>query len=720
MSVAELFVDEPGADGLHRTFCRLCEAQCGLVAKVHDGVITKVSPDRDHPVSEGHLCVKGPGMAAITNDPDRVLTPLKRVGGPGEFEPVSWEEALDDIAARLRPIMARDPAGVALYKGNPASFATLRSVYGALFLKALGGHKNFSSVHIDTGSKNLAMELVFGGAADWTFPDLEACDFLIVIGANPMVSHMSLVAEPRVLHKLQAIHERGRVVVIDPRLTETARRFEHVPVTPDTDAWLLGAMLNHVFAAGLERRDVLEARTSGWEQLRDAVAPITPEVAERRCGVPAGAIRELAERFVRARTAACYGRVGTNRGRYATLVNIFIESLNVIAGRFGEVGGWITGVSPMVDPNAPASPSAVYASARSRIGNLPLVLGMQPGGSLAADITTPGEGQIRALFIDAGNPVLSYPGGDALVAALEELELCVALEIYVTETSRHAHYILPGTTFFEREDLTDYWVRNATRPWVQFTPAVIPPRGEARLEFDIYNAILERLGSPPVFAGADSKNARPDLMEVADGMFRRGVFGDRFGEAPEGMSIERLRREFPSGVRVAEHPDVAGVWSRVRNPDGRARLWHEVTAAEVARLLADPGDPDGEVLYLFGRRKLASLNSWMHNVERLVRTDRPTLLMHPKDALARQIVDGQTVRIASKTASLEIEVEITEDVTPGSVNYPHGWGHRGGWNRANSLPGANINLLASSDPEDWEQVSGMVHVDGIPVWVSAA
>jgi formate dehydrogenase len=714
MTPGDSYVEAPGADGLHRTFCRLCEAQCGMVVRVEGGEIAKVSPDRAHPVSEGHICVKGPGMASITYDPDRVLTPLKRVGGPGEFEPVSWDEALDDIAARLKAITAQDPTGVGIFTGNPASFATLHSGYAALFIKALGGDKRFNSVHIDTGAKNLAQELVFGGATDWTFPDLEDCDFLIMIGANPMVSHMSLIAEPRVLHKLQTIDARGGVVVIDPRRTETAQRFEHLSVRPDSDVWLLGAMLNHLFEAGLERRDVLEARTTGWEALREAVSPITPEIAAARCGASPEAIRNLAERFAGARTAACYGRVGTNRGRYSTLTNILIESLNVVAGRFAEPGGWITGVSPMGDPTAPPT-FAPYGSARSRIGDLPLILGSTPGGALAAEITTPGAGQLKALFVDSGNPVMSYPRGDELAEAIEGLDLCVALDFYITETTRLAHYILPAATFYEREDLTDYWVRNAPRPWLQFTPAVIPPRGEARVEFDIYNAILARLGLPKLFEGAS-------LMAAADGLLRQGAWGDRFGDNPEGFSIERLRREFPSGVQVAERAAAEESWSRVRTEDGRLRLWHEVTQAEIGRLLAEAQaeTPDGSVLYLFGRRKLSSLNSWMHNVERLVRSERPTLLMHPDDARDRQIADGQQVRLASKIGAVEVEAELTLDVAQGSVNYPHGWGHVGGWRRANALPGANINLIASSDPEDWEQVSGMVHVDGIPVTVSPA
>ncbi len=713
-----IFAQAPGADGLHRTFCRLCEAQCGLIAEVTSGVIGKVGPDRDHPVSEGHLCIKGPAMASVTHDPDRVLTPLRRIGGPGEFEPVSWDEALDDIAARLRPVMARDAEGIGLFKGNPASFATLRALYGAQFLRALGGNKSFSSLHIDTGAKNLAQELVFGGAADWTFPDLEDCDFLIILGGNPLVSHMSLVAEPRVLPKLAAIHARGAVVVVDPRRTETAQRFEHLPIRPDSDAWLLAAMLNHIFARGLERRALLEARTTGWEDLRAAVQPITPERAAARCGAPAEAIRDLATRFAEARTAACYGRVGTNRGRFPTLVNLLIESLNVVTGRFGEPGGWISGVSPLAAQ--PASPPvlAPYGAARSRIGDIPLVLGQSPGGALAAEIVTPGKGQLRALFVESGNPVHSYPAGNELAEALEQLDLFVAIDLYINETARHAHYILPATTFFERDDFTDYWVRNAPRPCGAIFPAVIAPRGEARLEYDIYNAILERVGLPAVPAAPDDGSDLSPLMRTADAMLRGGVHGDHHGARPEGLSIARLRREFPSGVRIGERADAAASWQRVWTEEGKVRLWHAVTAGEFARLLADvSGATDGQLL-LFGRRKLASLNSWMHNVERLVRSEKPTLLIHPGDARARNIGDGQMVEIASKAGRIAVEAEISEDVVPGSVNYPHGWGHEGGWRRAKRLPGANVNLIASSRPEDWEQVSGMVHVDGIAVTVA--
>lgn len=714
------FTDTVGADGKHRTYCRLCEAQCGMIAHVKAGRIERIEPDRDHPVSEGHVCIKGTSFAAITHDPDRVLTPLKRIGGPGEFAPVSWDEALGDIAARLKAIAdTHGGEAIASYKGNPASFATMHATYGALFLRALGGSKNISAVQIDTGAKNIAQELTFGSGTDWTFPDIEESDFLIMIGANPLVSHMSIIAEPRAREKLDAIHARGGVVVIDPRRTESARRYEHVPVLPDSDAWLVSAMIHHIFAQGLEARDLLEQRTNGWQELRNALTPITPELAAGRCGVPADTIRSLAERLVNAESGACYSRVGTNRGRFGTLTNLLIESLNVIAGKFGIPGGWITGLAPIGKENSPPM-HARYGSARSRIGDLPLVLGSMPGGSLAAEITTPGEGQVRALIVDSGNPVHAYPDGDTLAEALEQLELHVGMDFYVNETTRHAHYILPTPTFLEREDLTDYWVRSAPRPWVQFSPAVIEPVGESRHEYDIYNDLLARMGLPALFADPDARaNEAPQLMEVADRMFRIGPFGDQFGEKPDGLTIDKLRRDHPSGVRTMDRFDAASSWSRVWTEDGKPQLWHEVTQGEIARLLAEPAPDADRPLLMFGRRKLGSLNSWMHNVERLVRNEVPSLMMHPDDVAARGFSDGQTVRVSTDTGSLDLLLEVTDEVVPGSVCYPHGFGHQGGWQRANAVPGVNINRIVSSRPEDWEQVSGNVHVDGFPVRVQA-
>ncbi len=708
----------PGADGAHPTFCRLCEAHCGLIADVAGGRIVKIRPDRDHPVSEGHLCVKGPGMIEVTYDPDRVTTPLRRVGVAGEFEPIGWDEALDDIAARLTTIMQRNGGeAIGLYQGNPVAFSALHVAYSAAFQRSLGGSKMFCPIHNDAPGKFAAMSLVYNNPGDKTFPDLEHCDFLLILGGNPLISHMSFVTEPRVLHKLDSIHSKGGVVVVDPRRTETARKYEHVPIRPNGDVWLLGAMLHHIFEYGLENRAWLDRHGVEWQSLRQAVRPMTPERAAPECNVPADKIRELAERMAKARTAATYGRVGTDRGRYPTLTNLFIEGLNIVTGRFGEAGGWVIGTNPFARSDAPRTVFPQHGADRSRIGDLPLMLGYTPGGLIAKEITTAGAGQMRALFVTAGNPVSSYPNGKETAAALDQLDLLVALDLYVTETTRHAHYILPTTTFYERPDFTESWVSNAPRPWVQFSPAVINPVGEARLEFDIYNDLLTRLGKASLFAGDGRLGTSPSLTDAIDASLRDGVYGDGFGERCDGLSVARLLEEFPSGFRPIASVDPARTWTHVLTTDGKPRLFHPVMKDEIDRLLQCPASEGNAGLRLFGRRRLGSLNSWMHNVQKLVRSDYPTLQMHPYDAADRDIADGQNVELRSAFGTIHVDVEVTDAVVPGAVSYPHGWGNVGGWRFAASLDGANINQLASSEPKDWEQVSGGVHLDGIDVTV---
>jgi formate dehydrogenase len=314
--------------------------------------------------------------------------------------------------------------------------------------------------------------------------------------------------------------------------------------------------------------------------------------------------------------------------------------------------------------------------------------------------------------VDSGNPVLSYPRGDRLEQALQQLDLMVSFDLYVTETTRWSHYILPSTTFFERADLNELWGANAPRPWVQYTPPVLPPQGEARNEYDIYAAILRRMDLPsPLSMLASPANPDPGTIEAADALLRAGPWG---GEG--GLSVAKLTTEHPHGLRYLDRVDAAATRHLIHYEDRKVRLWHTLHVSEFARL-ATAGEPDGG-LRLFGRRRLQSLNSWMHNSDRLTRGSLFSLQVHPLDALRLGIEDGKEVRVTSSANSLVVTAEVTEEVMPGSVCYPHGWGHRGsGWQRANAIGGANINLLASDNPADWEQVSGVCLLDGIPVQI---
>jgi len=336
-------------------------------------------------------------------------------------------------------------------------------------------------------------------------------------------------------------------------------------------------------------------------------------------------------------------------------------------------------------------------------------MAMSPTGEIIYDILTPGDGQLRAFIVACGNPVLSAPNGEQLEQVLKHLDLLVSIDLYVNETNRHADYILPGLTFLERSDINDFW-NNKPRPWLQVTDAVIPPVGESRLECEILDDIAIRMGGAPVLGGMLGQNERVHPMDIA---------ARRYAKRDDGLTLEKLRDDYPHGFAPAPNVDAEASWGEVTFKDGKPKVWGDVVRLEMERLLNHPQPTeDTDELLLFGRRMLKSLNSWMHNVHRLVRSDTPTLMIHPDDAASRGIESGQDVTVTSKSGSVTVTAEVTPDVVPGSVCYPHGWGHNGGWELANSQSGANINVLASSDPNDCEQVSGACHLDGIPVRLS--
>ena len=680
-----------------------------MVATVEGGRVTKLEPDRDNPHSQGHVCVKGVAFHHTAHDTDRVLTPLRRVGGPGVFEPVSWEEALADIALRLGAIRERDgPDAIAFYLGNPSSFATDTMMSHGGFMKALGARKGYSPGSQDSNARVVANFALFGSGMLNAFPDLPDCEFLLVFGANPLVSNGSILFAPRLRHDLDAIAERGRVVVVDPRRTETARRYEHVQVAPNGDVWLLLGLLVALREAGRIDQAALSEHADGAEALLARIDAVDLRQAAERCGVSTREIRALALAFADAGAAAAYGRVGICRGPFATLTNCLVTILNLATGNFGaRRGGTIFGHRVLAGQES--APYGGYGESESRIGAIPAVARYLASAVMPDDILTPGPGQVRALMVTAGNPVLSAPGGSRLSEALESLELLVAFDFYVTETSRHAHYVLPTTTFLERPDVPFAGFNILMRPFLQATEAVVAPLGEARHEHAIWREIIERMGLAWPSRG-DSNCATPGMARV-DAMLRNGPVGDRFGER-NGWSLARLY-DHPHGVMV-ETPDPTEVWwERLGHPSKRIQLDHPIIAAEFARLDREWRPPPE--LALIGRRDIRSINSWMHNVDALVRSQKPQLLVNPGDAACRGLGDGDCARLSTANGAIEVTVAISDEVGPGTVCYPHGWGHGGGWRRANAAPGENVNLLLGLGVEAIEFVSGTTLMDGIAV-----
>ena len=699
----------PGEDGDHPTFCRLCEAFCGMIATVEAGVVTRITPDRANPHSRGHICVKGPAILDITYDPDRVLRPLKRVGAPGEFVEVGWDEALGDIGRRLKAILDADgPDAIAAYFGNPGAFSTDTFMGVQWFLARLGSRKFYTAGSQDSTSRHLASYVTYGVAFRNCIPDLPNNDFLIILGANPLVSHGGLLTAPRLRHDFDAIAARGRVVVIDPRRTETAERYEHFPIQPDSDPWLLAAMLSTIIDEGLADVAFLRANVIGWETLFERLRGFGIDEAAARTGIEADNIRNLARDFVRADRAAIYSRVGICRGRFSTIANFLVDALNIAAGKFAKVGGSVFGVFPF---GSGAELLQGYGVMKSRLGDVPVVGGMVPAGVLTSDILEPGEGRTRALILVAGNPMLSAPGVDRMADAFEALDLFISCDLYVTESNRHAHYVLPAATFLEKPDMPVLGLSHMPLPFIQYAAASIEKRGEARDEMDIFSAIADGmgLGSISPLAGA-----RP--LDILDQALRTGPMRHAPGEG-EDLSIDLLARH-PHGIMLDVPLTYDGWRNHVETEDGRLRLWHPIIAGEFDRWDQERAKPASHGLRLFSQRKLKSLNSWMHNPEKLVRSQSPALLIHPQDASARNIGSGDHVRVASRHATVEVRALVSDTVIPGSVCYPHGWGHNGGWLNANRQEGANINRLLGDGFDVMEPASGVTFIDGIPVEVT--
>lgn len=717
------------------TFCRICEPLCGMVATVEDGRLTALRPDRAHPITAGFGCAKGIEAVDLQNDPDRLLHPMRRTAD-GEFERISWATALAEIGARLRDVRRRHGGGaIGWYAGNPSAFSHSHALWSAGFVRALGSRHYYTATAQDTSSRFVASALLYGNPASVPMPDVERTCFLLMIGANPLVSHGSILSAGNLRAKLHAITDRGgRVVVVDPRRTETARAFEHLPVRPDGDAWLLLALLHVILAEGLANESAIRTQAGSAEALRAAASAYPPEAVEARTGLPGQRVREIARAFATAPSAVVYGRTGSCLGRYATLVNVLIDALNLVTGNLDRPGGAVFGRPPVDFARLLARAGlATYDSYRSRVGDLPEVIGQLPAPLMAAEIETPGPGQLRALIVSAGNPLLSVPGAAELERALPGLDLQVAIDLYRNETHRHADYLLPAASFYERDDLPIPLMDFSLTPFAQWTDAVVAPRGEAREDWRIINDLGRELGIAPVvgpvtrFIGS-GRVARAALAvtgpalrrltpeRLVDVLLRTGRDGDWFGLRRGGLSVRRLRAN-PHGVLLAPHVETGVLPRRVRHRDGRVHLDDTRIAAELQRLAADPGADPAFPLQLIGRRELRSHNSWLHNNPRFADAGRrQAALVHPDDAAHAGLAAGELMRISSATGAIEIPVELTEDVARGTVAVPHGWGHRdAGWTLANAAGGANVNLLTSARTGALEQISGMAHLNGVPV-----
>jgi anaerobic selenocysteine-containing dehydrogenase len=717
------------AERVHYRTCHLCEAICGVEIRLRGDQIASIRGDDQDPFSRGHICPKAVALKDVHEDPDRLRHPLRRT--PTGWQRIGWKEAFEEVASRLVEIQARHGHdAVAIYFGNPQVHSYAALVGGTMLARTLKSRNRYSATSVDQLPHHFAAYFMFGHQLLIPIPDLDRTGFLLVIGANPVVSNGSLMTAPDVARRIRDIRRRGgRVVVVDPRRTETSRIADaHHFIRPGTDALLLLALLHVVFAENLARPGRLAAFTDGLDTLRALCADWSPERIAAATGVAADDIRRLARDFARAESAVCYGRMGASTQRFGALSQWLIQALNLVTGNLDRKGGAMF-TRPAFDAIGLASglgQRGAFDRRRSRVRGLPEFSGEFPVATLADEVLTPGRGQVRALVTAAGNPVISTPNGRRLDGALAGLEFMVSVDFYINETTRHAHVILPPTFALERDHYDLIFHALAIRNTARYSRPLFEAGPDTRHDWQIFAALKEgiealdpaRRGTLPARLAARWVTPRHRL---ALGL-RHGPYGARWNPFSRGLTLSRLARQ-PHGVDLGPlEPCLPG---RLATQNERIELVPGVLVRDLERLTAwlerDAPAAAGELL-LIGRRDPRTNNSWMHNSRRLVKgPPRCTLLMNPGDAGRRGIADGAIVEVRSRTGMVCVIVQLTEDIMPGVVSLPHGWGHdRPGVQLriASANPGVSVNDL--TDDLALDVLSGNAALNGVPVLVAPA
>ncbi len=706
------------ATQVHHRACHLCEAICGLVIETDGTEILSIKGDKNDPLSRGHICPKAVALQDIHQDPDRLRQPMKKVtqaDGSSRHEPISWDEALDTAANALADSVERygvDSIGV--YLGNPSIHNYgMMTHQGALF-KLLRTKNRFSATSVDQLPHHLTSMWLFGHKLMFPIPDIDRSDYFLMLGGNPVASNGSIWTVPDIKQRIKDLKARGgKLVVLDPRRTETAEMAtEHHFIKPGTDALFILAVMNVILQDGLADLGHLAAFTDGVDIVAEAVRTFTPELAAQHTGIDAETIRRIAHDFAKAEKAICYGRMGVSVQRYGALNQWAIQIINIITGNIDRVGGSMFTL-PAVDQVRNTGPGG-FGRHHSRKRGLPEFDRELPSAALAEEITTPGEGQIKVLFTGAGNPVLSTPNGRQLDEALERLDFMVSLDPYLNETTRHADIILPPTSPLEHDHYDLGFHVNALRNTTRYNPPVFDKPEGALHDWEIFVGLGERVAAR---LGLEAPKRIPPHMIID-----AGIKGGPYGENTEHkLSLQSLI-DNPSGIDLGELKPLLP--ERLQTKDKRIQCATPEPLADLPRLLAEFADntSSNDEFRLIGRRHVRDCNSWMHNYHRLVKgKNRCTLMMHPDDAKALGFDDGMDVSIHSRVGAIHAPLEITDQVMPGVVSLPHGYGHdRKGIQMETAIANKGVSCNDITDHEYIDELSGNAAVNGVPVTVKAA
>jgi anaerobic selenocysteine-containing dehydrogenase len=736
----------------HYRTCPFCEATCGLEIETEGREVVSVRGDADDVFSRGFICPKAYGIKQLHEDPDRLTAPLVR--RDGELVEATWDEAFEEIDRRLTPILSEHGKNsVAVYLGNPNAHNLSAITHGPAMLRVLGSQQIYTASTVDQMPKQVSSGLMFGTMLSVPIPDVNRCDHLLLLGANPLVSNGSLLTAPNMRGRLRAIRERdGKVVVVDPRRTRTAEEAsEHHFIRPGTDALLLAAMACTIVEEGLEDTAALAEHVNGLDEVRALVREFPPESVADACGIEAEEIRRMARELAAAERGAVYARIGTCTQEFGTHASWLVDVLNVLTGNLDREGGamFTRAAAGQRNSSGPGGggKGMQFGRWQSRVRGLPEYFGELPAAALAEEIDTPGEDRVRALITVAGNPFVSTPNSGRLERAAESLDFMLAIDIYVNETTRHADVILPAPEPLEKSHYDVALYQLAARNVANFSPPVFEREGPAEWEvlmrlagivagqgpngdvaaFDhmVIHTLIQRevgMDGSPV-AGRDPGELLAELEprrgpeRVLDFLLRVGPYGDGFGADPEGLTLDALERS-PHGVDLG--PLESRLPDMLRTASGKVELAPEEIVGDMDRLRAAAARERNGGFVLIGRRQLRSNNSWMHNLPALVKgKERCTLYVHPDDAVRLGLADGELASVTSATGAIEVPVEVTDEIMRGVVSIPHGWGHDADGVRmdvASAHAGVNSNFLA--DESMVEPLSGNAVLNGIPVEVS--
>lgn len=720
------------------TFCRICEASCGLVAEMDGGKIIELRPNKDHIGTDGFACMKGLNQHKMYDSPDRLQYPLKRVGD--RFERISWSQAISEIGAKTKALRKVSANAISMYVGTAAGFSLLHPIFAEGFMKGIGSHNVYSSSTQDCANRFASATEMYGFPFHQPIVDLDHVKYMLIIGTNPVVSKWTFMQVAHPVKRLKEVRKRGgKIVVIDPRETETAKvADEHQFIRPNTDVFFFLSFLHELFAQNGVDRARAQQHMTGLDDVEQLAMQWPADKTATLTGIPAERLQAIVRDYISAGASAIVTGTGLGMGRHGTLAHWLSECINALSGNLDRKGGTLMGEG-MFDFAAYAKKNKLFNRLqRSRVGNFRELNGGFPGGILADEILKPGPEQIKALFVTGGNPLMTMPNSARLRKAFGELELLVVTDIYLNETASLAHYVLPATSPLERADLPfvfPLFLGMQSKPYIAATDAIVAPTGEQRDEATIYTD-LARASGVSLFA------AKPlqwimQLMKLANAPFRIG----KQPSLPIVFILDLILRlskvgrfrdivNNPQGMqwRGGTTPE-SYLSKRVVTDDRKVQLAPEMLMEQTARLEKIFAEESASYargeMRLISKRMHSTHNSWTQNIAELTNGEMGQtnyLYMHPDDALAKGLTEKSAADIHSRTNTIRLPVKLLNTLLPGTVAVPHGWGHQHarGLGVASKLGGANVNILAADGADAIEAVSGMAHLTGIPVRIEKA